>query len=58
MVKEGVMDQVNDVTGAMIDKVEVIADKVGLGDVLDLVVNKAEDAVNLDIDGDGDAGTK
>jgi hypothetical protein len=57
-VKDGVVDKINDVTGAAIDSVEAIADKVGLGDMLDSVVNKVEDSVNLDIDGDGDEGAK
>jgi hypothetical protein len=56
MVKEGVVDKINDVTGEAIDKVEAVADKVGLGDMLDGVVDKAEDTIGMDIDGDGDKG--
>jgi hypothetical protein len=55
-VKDGVVDKINDVTGDAIDKVEAVADKIGLGGVLDNVVNAAEDKIGLDIDGDGDEG--
>lgn len=39
-----------------LDKVESLADTLGLGDELDTIVNKVEDTIGLDIDGDGDTG--
>lgn len=54
MVKDAFEDKVNDVTAGIIDKVENMADTVGMGDMLNSVVEKVEDAVGLDLDGDGE----
>ncbi len=50
------VEKVIDGVSSSIDKVEGLADKVGLGDALDNVINAAEKKTGMDIDKDGDIG--
>ncbi len=56
LVKDGVEEKIQDVAGGVVDHVEGLADKVGLGEKFDSIVDAVEDKVNLDIDGDGKGG--
>jgi hypothetical protein len=53
-VQETVAEKIHEVAGGVVDKVEGLADSVGLGDELDTAMDKAEAVAHIDLDGDGD----
>ena len=50
------LEDVEEKAKDMLDDVRSKAEVFGLGDEVDAVVNKVEDATHIDVDGDGDTG--